>query len=690
MPARSATGFLAALFAGWFCGQVCAQPASRPAFDRPSDAVTEAPPTDAERVTRLRRSIDDSALQVEELTARLNDPTSEYTQAERAFAELDTRLAAVRKALEAAREAGDDKAASLETEAGELQGKRTLAKERFDLAIAERKTLQQQIATLQQKIVQDNEALKRLKGEMPASASQPTADTASTPPTSDTLAAAVMQPAARATDPKAGPSPASANPAPAPTEADRTRPSEKPPQELVEAREEATRTSVEAEHAQAEAASVTERLNALRSSIALEQELLRTGRKKAENAQSTELALFNSFQRKWEEGAPGEELAELRRQIGEARERLREAQQESRQRADRLGAYQTELAALQAEQIAAMEQAAQKRSAAELAQKRVEHLESPLSPRNLWRWTLERGPRVGAIILAMFVVLWSARLAEGRIIALLARRGGSGTHEERENRARTLVSVFHSTVTVAVYAGGGLTLLTELGVNIVPLMGGAAVLGLAIAFGAQNLIRDYFYGFMILLENQYAVNDVIRIGDVSGQVERITLRVTTLRALDGTVHFVPNGEITRVSNMTHEWSRALFNIPVAYKEDVDRVMHELVELAKELRRDPEYRGLILEMPEMLGVDEFADSAVVVKFFVKTRPLKQWLVRRELLRRIKRRFDELGIEIPFPHRTVYHRSSEGGLPATASRKPLDARDRTAIEERSDPGVARSRP
>lgn len=125
-----------------------------------------------------------------------------------------------------------------------------------------------------------------------------------------------------------------------------------------------------------------------------------------------------------------------------------------------------------------------------------------------------------------------------------------------------------------------------------------------------------------------------------------------------------DAEITRVSNMTHEWSRALFEIPVAHKEDVDRVMHELVELGRELRRDPEYHSLILKAPEMLGVEEFADSAVVIKFFIKTRPLKQWTVKRELLRRIKQRFDELGIEIPFPHRTVYHR--------TADAEPVDNR------------------
>jgi small conductance mechanosensitive channel len=150
------------------------------------------------------------------------------------------------------------------------------------------------------------------------------------------------------------------------------------------------------------------------------------------------------------------------------------------------------------------------------------------------------------------------------------------------------------------------------------------------------------------------VNDVIKIGDISGQVERISLRTTVLRDLEGRVHFVPHGQITSTTNMTHGWSRAVFDIGVAYKEDVNRVMDVLVELGKQLRRDPEFGPLILEDPVMLGVDSLADSAVVLKFFLKTRPLRQWPVKRELLRRIKVAFDELGIEIPYPHRTVFHR------------------------------------
>jgi small conductance mechanosensitive channel len=140
-------------------------------------------------------------------------------------------------------------------------------------------------------------------------------------------------------------------------------------------------------------------------------------------------------------------------------------------------------------------------------------------------------------------------------------------------------------------------------------------------------------------------------------VEKITLRVTVLRDLEGIVHFIPHGTITTVSNMTHGWSRALLEIGVAYKEDVDRVMRILVDIGQDLRRDSKFSSLILADPEMLGVDGFGDSSVLIKFFIKTRPLQQWTVKREMLRRIKKRFDELGIEIPFPHRTVFHRYDE---------------------------------
>ena len=162
---------------------------------------------------------------------------------------------------------------------------------------------------------------------------------------------------------------------------------------------------------------------------------------------------------------------------------------------------------------------------------------------------------------------------------------------------------------------------------------------------------------MILLEQQYTINDVIRIGDISGMVERITLRMTVLRDLEGRVHFIPHGQISSTTNMTYGWSRAVFDVGVAYKENVDSVIGVIEELGHAMREDSEFGPLILEDLTMLGVDGFGDSAVVIKFFIKTLPLQQWAVKRELMRRIKRRFDQLGIEIPFPHRTVYHHHVE---------------------------------
>lgn len=649
---------------------------AQPASPVSQPAVAVVAPSDAEKIARLQRAIDDSKRQISELSAKIEDPKSEFAEAEIEFAKLDRQLQELKKQSEGVIDDGSSTREKLQAELDELIPKHMLAKDRFDLAIREKKTLQEQIATLQQKMAQDSEALRRLKGET-LSASQPAREVG-VASGSESVPVAVPNGQAdagaqRSTTATAAPG-AEANSAAAQPATLLVAPGQqvavvKPvAPEVAEAKKDAHEKAAAAQSAKEEVASITDRIAALQKGIELERKQFETTRSKSENAEATERTLYEALQKKWEAGAPQKELAELRVQITEARSRLNETQNELRERTDRLNGYQAELADLQSERIAAMDEARRIEAEALRAQKRVDELQSPLTPRNMWRWLVERGPKVGAIALAMFVILWTARVAENRLVTLVSRRSGPGTREDRENRARTLFGIAHSAATLVVYGGGGMMILTEFGVNIVPLMGGAAVFGLAVAFGAQNLIRDYFYGFMILLENQYTVNDVVKIGDVAGQVERISLRVTVLRGLDGTAHFVPNGEVTRVSNMTHEWSRALFDIPVAYKEDVDLVMNELIELGKELRRDPNFRGLITDLPEMLGVDEFADSAVVIKFFIKTRPLKQWTVKREMLRRIKRRFDELGIEIPVPQSVVFHRQEQNAdLHMTYERK-----------------------
>ncbi len=279
---------------------------------------------------------------------------------------------------------------------------------------------------------------------------------------------------------------------------------------------------------------------------------------------------------------------------------------------------------------------------------------NPLAPRNIRYWIEDHVMNLGAIFVLTIVLSLAVRLVGRRIVHAVARHGARGSAEERDSRAHTLVTAFEQAASLTFLIGGLLVILNEIGIPVAPLVGGAAVFGVGIAFGAQNLIRDFFQGFMSLLENQSKLNDVVQIGVHSGLVEAITLRVTTLRGIDGTLHLFPNGQINVVGNLTHGWSRAHFEIGVAYKEDVDRVMDVLRELGAELRRDPEFAPLIRADLEMLGVEAFADSAIIIKFYILTPPVKQWTVKREFLRRTKRRFDGLGIEFPLPHQTTFHR------------------------------------
>lgn len=238
---------------------------------------------------------------------------------------------------------------------------------------------------------------------------------------------------------------------------------------------------------------------------------------------------------------------------------------------------------------------------------------------------------------------WEARVAEEEQEGLLT---------PRVQRTQTVAQLVRYVCLVGVALVAGLTVL-NLFLPIGPLLAGVSVFGLALSFGAQSLVKDVISGTFIIAEGQYAVGDVIRVNnDTAGQVERMTLRVVVLRDVHGLVHIIPNGEIKQVSNLTKEWSRALIEIGVAYAEDVDRVIETLEELGRELWEDPDWRPLLIEEPVVPGVERFEDSAVVIRLMVKTLPLKQFEVMRELRRRIKNRFDERGIEIPYPHRTLY--------------------------------------
>jgi moderate conductance mechanosensitive channel len=299
---------------------------------------------------------------------------------------------------------------------------------------------------------------------------------------------------------------------------------------------------------------------------------------------------------------------------------------------------------------------------------------------------LKSSIRVTVILLAAMVISriiqrWVPRLRT-RIVAAM-RRHADSPDVELEKRAATLGGIFRKTFSVIVWAVALIMILREGGFDIGPILAGAGVVGLAVGFGAQNLVRDVISGMFMLVENQVRVHDVAIINGTGGLVEEINLRTTVLRSQDGVVHVFPNGTITSLSNMTREFSYYVFDLGVAYKEDTDRVVRVVKELADEMMEEDEFRPFILEPLEVLGVDRFADSAVIIKMRIKTMPIRQWMVGREMNRRIKKRFDELGIEIPFPHHTLYF--GEASRPfdirtTDGDRERMKALIREVIDER----------
>lgn len=259
------------------------------------------------------------------------------------------------------------------------------------------------------------------------------------------------------------------------------------------------------------------------------------------------------------------------------------------------------------------------------------------------------------ILIGSGLLIRAVRILADRLVKFVQDDDEPLVSNQREQRAVTLAGIFKGVAKFVIVLVAGITMLSILGINTAPLIAGAGVAGLAISFGAQNLIRDFISGFFILLENQYKVGDVIRAAGVSGQVEDMNLRITVLRDQEGVAHFIPNGEIKVVSNLAKEWSRAVVNVGVAYKEDLDRVISVLNNVGQELSRDPMFGPGILEQSQVLGVESFGDSQVTLRILTKTRPLKQWETARELRKRIKAAFDREGIEMPFPQRVIYSRT-----------------------------------
>jgi small-conductance mechanosensitive channel len=265
---------------------------------------------------------------------------------------------------------------------------------------------------------------------------------------------------------------------------------------------------------------------------------------------------------------------------------------------------------------------------------------------------------LGLIVLGL-VIRWILQ----RIVDRIARRAEQGVLPDRSDhhaaarrgqRAMTMAGLLNSIITVVLIALIGTMILDQLGVNIAPIIASAGIIGLALGFGAQSLVKDFLAGIFIFLEDQYGVGDVVDVGGASGTVEVVTLRMTRLRDLDGTVWYVPNGEILRVGNKSQNWARAVVDVGVGYGADVIRVQRVLREIAHDLWEDEDYRDVIIEEPEVTGIEVLSPDGVTLRVLVKTAPLQQWAVARALRQRIKSRFDHEGIEVPFTQRVIWQR------------------------------------
>ncbi len=309
-------------------------------------------------------------------------------------------------------------------------------------------------------------------------------------------------------------------------------------------------------------------------------------------------------------------------------------------------------------------------------------------------WLIAKPAKILAILLVAWVIRrlvqraierMAKKLAEGVPHPSLARgRGhngsGSGSEgtlaqERRAQRAATVSSVLESIATSVIYALAILMALSEVGLNIGPLIASAGIIGVALGFGAQAVVKDFLSGIFMVIEDQYGVGDVTDLGDATGTVEAIGLRVTRLRDINGTVWYVRNGEILRVGNKSQGWARAIVDVDVAYEEDIARVRDLLLRAAENLFADPENAALIMEPPEVWGVEALSADAVVVRLVVKTVPLKQWKVARLLREAIKNAFDQEGVEIHFPQRTVWVRSEGEGSPSHAEALEVGGEKRT---------------
>lgn len=620
----------------------------------PDSATTEeqdGKQTLAARIAELQDTIEEDQQQILKLEKDLDDPQGEYAQAEKAFHELNDEVQQVEEQLEKARESkSQQEVERLEKELSSLERQRKLAQDRFDLAIESRKTQRDELKLLKSKLKKDEDALAELTGDKDDSSE--TKESQSTSPSTtksnDVSSEETATPAESTKD----------------EAKDTDAEEEAMDSELREATEEAEEKEKAAKEAEEETKSIEGRISDLQKLVNQEQKELALAKKKVDQATAEQVSLQEEIARRQSEGADAQELADLRASMSSANQRLIKARAEVAEINDRLNDRRAELSSLQSEHILALHEAKLKQQDADAAEDRVEALRNPFAPRNIAQWILDHGIKLVGIFAGMFLLNRLASFFAIRSVKLVTASSGRGSTLERENRARTLVGVFQNAATVGIFISGSMMALEEIGANITVLMGGVAVIGLAVAFGAQNLIKDYFYGFVMLLENQYMLNDTIQIGSVSGQVERITLRMTVLRDANGVVHFIPNGTINSVSNETHGWSRAVCEVAIGYHEDMDQVIQLLREISASLKTDPTLGPLMIDEVQGPIIQRLGESSIELKLSVKTLPNKHGTIKQEWLRRIHRLFAEQGIAPPYPQQVQHAPNAESTKDATS--------------------------
>ena len=600
--------------------------------DLPEESVDLV--SDVEQLLRHERIMELDQAKLDEVRLDLEKRQSTFDALGEATYARAVEVEAKGKELQDLGATGDPEARSvLEATIQDLETDLELYKTQSDLALTAESTIRQQIEALEKKLERHQRAVDALRGVVP---------TVSTPSTDSQVQ--VVAPSGPSVSipglPVTPGASAVSEPVEAPLRLESTA--------QIEAQREFDRRQVAVQSAELAVVEYVKRRESLQQQVEFEAVLLDNAERSVENLAKALQRRQVQLSEKTAIDAEPAEIAWLQSNISRIEEMLVESRDEIEGRNEHLASLDQRLEKQQKEERQVTQEVEARRREVKEARNRLYWLESPIHPSNVSRWFRERGPRILFVILVAAVLLFLLKIS-ARTVARLTVRKRRGNRAPTVRRADTLALSFRSAASLLIVVGGTILVVQEAGIDVKTVLGGAAILGLALAFGAQNLMRDYFTGFMILLEDQYELGDLVSIGDVTGTVEMVNMRTTMLRDLEGRVHFIPNGEVKSVTNRSYVWGRAVVEVPVGYKENVDRVMAVLLEVAAELRDDPDFGPWVTNEPVMLGVDRFTEFGVIIKFIIETLPDKMFPVRREMLRRVKNEFDKVGIEISVPYR-----------------------------------------